>query len=365
MPNFKKNWPCSNDCKCTLCLELHDIKQGTSALGYFNPRLSDKQRSNNNNSSSNNVGLLKAPKKLKGAPPDEPINDNFILRKSLYDFKQMSLMELSNIKKAQSYQEISKKLELNGQRQLLDKKISNSSNNFVDHDTNNNPNSKNDHRTVIYFGDSIKRPTNDEKLQQISKQENDYHARRLCEELNFKREKSIRRSRNFTILRPAPATPIATPKTPDFIQQLKTVLQEKTKTTMFDIPLGSSNNNNNTISTTPHNFTAQIKVEGVAENIQIPEPVFSNNKLVPKQSTDDISDVQKMKESSALPSYIESIVNGVISIRIEDNFQVASRIVNLVNERETVENGDVIVLSEEDADDDPFDWSFVQEWRSR
>lgn len=307
MPNFKKNWPCSTDCKCALCLELHDIKQPPTAQGYFNPRLGEKRAS----------------KKKKG--PDLVPNDNFILKKSLYDLKQMSLLDFSHIKKAQSYQEISEKFGGGGggvSKLMLNKKVSNS---MIE-----DSKLAADHRTVIYFGDSIRRPPPPPKVE--AKAEDDYHARRLCEELNFKRERSIRKSKNFSVVRPAPEVPN------NLMQQLKTVLQEKAQHAEMST-------------------VTQIKLDNgkiTEKKIQIPEPVFSKSrKLIDKSGVD-----------GTLPSFIESVINGVISIRIEHNFEAAKKIVSLVNEREPVVDG--IEFSEEDADEQvDFDWSFVQDWRSR
>lgn len=68
-----------------------------------------------------------------------------------------------------------------------------------------------------------------------------------------------------------------------------------------------------------------------------------------------------------LPSYIESIQNGVINIKIEGNYQRASALVETVAKptRATVQLLGDAEESVSQQSCDSCDWSFVQEWRAR
>lgn len=65
-------------------------------------------------------------------------------------------------------------------------------------------------------------------------------------------------------------------------------------------------------------------------------------------------------ESQELPSFVESVANGVINIKIEGSFQSAIGIVDSV-----VNGHDENEISTQQHSENSFDWSFVQDWRSR
>lgn len=65
---------------------------------------------------------------------------------------------------------------------------------------------------------------------------------------------------------------------------------------------------------------------------------------------------------SDLPSFVESIEGNIINIRVEGSFTRAEDIVRAVKEVSSAQGIDDDVL---DDNSDAFDWSFVQNWRSR
>ncbi|XP_054084439.1 ankyrin repeat and BTB/POZ domain-containing protein 2 isoform X1 [Zeugodacus cucurbitae] len=100
------------------------------------------------------------------------------------------------------------------------------------------------------------------------------------------------------------------------------------------------------------------------------------DELAPKQrSADGLGPKSRGDGDDDLPSYIESVQNGVINIKIEGNYQRASALVETVakptfatvhvcTEAEQLGGGGV----EDNASQqscDSCDWSFVQEWRAR
>lgn len=59
-----------------------------------------------------------------------------------------------------------------------------------------------------------------------------------------------------------------------------------------------------------------------------------------------------------LPSFIESVKDGVINIRIEGTYEHAKSLVKSLADKESV-------YSDIESQNESFDWSFVQEWRAR
>lgn len=388
---------CSADCTCTICLELCSVDQ----------RLTDSK---------------KTKRKYKKCSIQNSVNDNFILKKSESDLRQLCvMMDANRIKKSQSYQEISKKLEANYKsnyrKNFEEYKKMYSTSNLLEEEIPSrqaalmkgacSSSKLTDHRTVIYFGDSFRKST-DEPLKEIPKEQDLYHARRLCEELQFNRQNSVRRSKNFSALRrkaeafaqsrvdqpPGVSIPsnnvevVQMPqkqeaveqksRKPEFVKQLKCVIKGKTKGNEVI-------NNENSVQKTSALPAQKPKVpskQGVAEKINFPEPIF-------KRKAPDIPIGAIQERDKSLPSYIESVVNGVINIRIEENFATASKIVKQIHEPSkkrvkgkvknevTVEGNGQMEFFDEDEPDcyeeideecdegDNFDWSFVQEWRTR
>lgn len=69
------------------------------------------------------------------------------------------------------------------------------------------------------------------------------------------------------------------------------------------------------------------------------------------------SSVSNQGESRDLPPFIDSVVDGVINIKIEGNFQKANELVRKLSMKGNREN-------QKPKDYDNFDWGFVQEWRN-
>lgn len=377
---------CSGDCTCSICRELCGVDQ----------KVNDSK---------------KTKRKYKKCTQTDCVNDNFILKKSESDLRQLNMMmDGSRIKKSQSYQEISRKLEANYQnnyrRNFEEYKKMYSTSNLLEEEPPerqaamklaSSSSKLADHRTVIYFGDSFRKTEDDKPKLEIPKEQDMYHARRLCEELKFSRQNSVRRSKNFSALRrkaeafaqsraeqtvvtiteniPVKSEVEIKPK-PEFVKQLKCVIEGKAKNEgkIPDPPPPPP------ISQKPK---IENKKQGITEKISIPEPIFKRK--APERPPESVHERDK-----SLPSYIESVVNGVINIRIEENFATASKIVKQVHEPNkkrvknkkkeeevTVEgNGQMEFfdedVNEDESDDDDyddekdnFDWSFVQEWRAR
>lgn len=238
---------------------------------------------------------------------------------------------------------------------------------------NNNNNNKNDgakHKVVIYFSDAYNNICNKPN---DAKTNNDIdHAKRLANEMQSKSQSSEN---------------LRETQSNDFMAQLKTVLEEKSKfTNKFD-------NCKPTVRPPLHNkFQAKPAVPAKPNVVQINQPASRKEQINEKS----FSNTQLL-----LPSYIESIdENNVIKLKIEQNFKKASELVHLIaslpkkNKRKSsasnetssihelnfsheiehdIDDGDGMSGSSEDEDDtisEPdegyfYDWSFVQEWRSR
>jgi hypothetical protein len=214
------------------------------------------------------------------------------------------------------------------------------------------------HKVVIYFSDAYNNICN-------NKSDVD-HAKRLASEMQSRAQSSDN---------------LKEPPADDFMTQLKTVLEEKSKFThKFD------------------NFCAAPRPP--LKNKFLGKPAIPAKPNVLQINQLASSQGQINEESSAsgklLPSYIESIdENNVIKLKIEQNFKKASDLVNLISSlpkgsaRKTKRKSDTshetssiheLQFSHEDsdgADDDDddvisepdegyfYDWSFVQDWRSR
>lgn len=97
------------------------------------------------------------------------------------------------------------------------------------------------------------------------------------------------------------------------------------------------------------------------------------NVVAPKQDSAECLG-SKCVNDDDLPSYIESVQNGVINIKIEGNYQRASALVQTVA-KPTLATVHVLAEAEQLAGGvednasqqscDSCDWSFVQEWRAR
>lgn len=182
----------------------------------------------------------------------------------------------------------------------------------------------------------------------------------------------------------------------DFMAQLKTVLEEKSKFTNKFTERSGGNGNN--VVAAANKFKPAVPEK--------PSSSFSNMLQINQSSTNSQKQQQNeinSKSSKLLPSFIESIdENNVIKLKIEQNFRKASELVSLISslpkkskklkkvdcghetssihelnfshegEMECIEE----ICTEDDENDDDdgmsepdegyfYDWSFVQEWRSR
>lgn len=228
--------------------------------------------------------------------------------------------------------------------------------------TNNNEHKRDDagkHKVVIYFSDAYNNICTKANGAQTH---NDIdHANRLANEMQSKTQSS---------------------ESQDFMTQLKTVLEEKSKfSNKFDnfcpAPRPPLKNK----------FLAKpaVPVKPKSNVLQINQPANRHEQINEKS----------LASGKLLPSFIESIdENNVIKLKIEQNFKKASELVDLIsslpnknkkpyrsNETSSIHelnfsHEDVDDASSTGVDDDEdtisepdegyfYDWSFVQEWRSR
>lgn len=216
------------------------------------------------------------------------------------------------------------------------------------------------HKVVIYFSDAYNNICN--KGNGVQSNGDGDHAARLTKEMQLKTQSSENLKDGVQ------------PGGKDFLTQLKTVLEEKSKFThKFD--------NFQPAPKTPplkNKFLEKPKIPEKPNVVQINQPGSGRGQTNEKS----------FENGKLLPSYIESIdENNVIKLKIEQNFKKASELVNLISslpkgrkQRQTNETSSIHELnfSHEDdvrsSDDDTvsepdqgyfYDWSFVQEWRSR
>lgn len=231
------------------------------------------------------------------------------------------------------------------------------------------------HKVVIYFSDAYNNICSN-KINGAQSNNDLDHANRLANEMQSKAQSS----ENLTA---------GNHSTKDFMTQLKTVLEEKSKFThKFDNfcpeprpPLKNK-------------FLAKPAIPEKPNVLQINQPANSHGQINEKS----------FGNGKLLPSYIESIdENNVIKLKIEQNFKKASELVNLISSipnknkkkmrknatsnetssihelnfsHEDIDENDTNAgeggefADEEDTTSEPdegyfYDWSFVQEWRSR
>lgn len=226
------------------------------------------------------------------------------------------------------------------------------------------------HKVVIYFSDAYNNICN--KANGAQSHNDIDHANRLANEMQSKAQSSENLRDNHS--------------TKDFMTQLKTVLEEKSKFThKFD---------NFPPAPRPpplqNKFLTKPAIPEKPNVLQINQPANSHGQINEKS----------FENRKLLPSFIESIdENNVIKLKIEQNFKKASELVNLIStlskrnskkaKRRSVASNETSSIHElnfshedldgvsagDDDDDDGtvsepdegyfYDWSFVQEWRSR
>lgn len=249
-----------------------------------------------------------------------PSNDNFILRRRLSDtdnshapVRIVDSVQKKTLTKSKSYSELWKRFD---PRNVSKKKVK---------EPKNGTKKGDGHKVIIYFGDSI--PHKRQPLTPYKKDGDDFeHARRLCEEIDDKTSSNVTITKDENIVkRKSDDQPVKTKSEVDVMMQLKTVLNQKNKP-----------NNDTTI-------VNKTVVEIPAETGKL------HDKSVETKNGDDLS----------LPSFIESVVNGVVKVKVENNFVHASNLVKCIS------NGPTAKGNDGNANEEYFDWSFVQEWRTR
>lgn len=242
------------------------------------------------------------------------------------------------------------------------------------------------HKVVIYFSDAYNNICNNK--------------------INGSQSNNVNNSNNIDNAARVAKTEMQSKATnKDFMAQLKTVLEEKSK---FTNKFADSN-------------TSQLQSKVPVQNKFLTKPALPEKPSIRSTQINQSNDCgQKAaaaaaatrkdineKSSKLLPSFIESIdENNVIKLKIEQNFKKATELVSLISSlpkkkkatrtrkcdtsnetssihelnfshEEEIDDVDEIYSngsSDEDDDDDVvsepdegyfYDWSFVQEWRSR
>lgn len=263
--------------------------------------------------------------------------------------------------------------------------------------SNKSDHSRNEqHKTVIYFGDSIasrkhhSRPmissssSNSNVNQKVTdllrnvsnKSEDFQHARRLCDEMIFKRQHSIR-----------------LPKT-----RTNGVRDGKCGSSNEHIANGSKTSlssfeSDQNLMIKELKSVVEVKLKNQLQQNQSTKPVIAlekpivPQKIVPlpqRKATNaangvnvqsNVKDVCSLVDSNSkadgdMPSFVDSVANGVINIKIDGSFDMASKLAESLghddgSESEFGENGsDTFLDLCGDANSVHFDWSFVQDWRA-
>lgn len=275
-------------------------------------------------------------------------------------------------------------------------------------------NSKSDdsgkHKVVIYFSDAYNNICN--KVNGVDDGNSDIDRHRFDNNMQSSSSSKV----------PASPSPLKKNSSKEFMAQLKTVLEEKSKfTNKFTDSGGGSSAGvlaNKFKPTVPEKPTYPSTSSSSTNMLLINQPSSSVSSPSKRQQQQQQHEMNG-KSSKLLPSFIESIdENNVIKLKIEQNFRKASELVSLISslpkknkklknvdssrgarggsggggghetssihelnfshegEMECIEeicSEDDEEESEEDDDDgmsEPdegyfYDWSFVQEWRSR
>lgn len=229
------------------------------------------------------------------------------------------------------------------------------------------------HKTVIYFGDSISSKKQHNQLQQQMRAQQrsmnqlnggDHkdepsdlkHAQRLCDEMVFKRQLSSRNEVHskcatdemVTIVNDVKVITTENNANMNIVKHLKSVIEEKCHANSGD----KSN-------------LSDAKKDKTEEKMCASE---SNGKY-----SDELS-ASKVDVGKQLPSFVESVVNGVINIKIEDSYDAATKLVRSIESADTedtdsfdaMDDGNDLFLDVGvEVNNMYLDWSFVQDWRTR
>lgn len=222
------------------------------------------------------------------------------------------------------------------------------------------------HKTVIYFGDSLSNRRQSNKLHRpngtppaTDGQFDLKHANRLCDEMVFQHQKpsnrndltrSSRRSEQSTLLLSAsiPSNGHRPTHEIDFPQPSTGGMAGK--------------GNNGSLPLSPPMPAPPPPPP--------PPPPPSSSQLNNAEPNLQIGDSIELRSDEKLPSFIESIVDGVISIKIDSSYDVASKLLHSIENGksyEKIENNYNDMFSDVDGESNNayLDWSFVQDWRTR
>lgn len=228
------------------------------------------------------------------------------------------------------------------------------------------------HKTVIYFCDSIssKKQHNQLKQQMKAQQLNcgkgaepmdastdSKHAQRLCDEMVFKRQQSVQMQAKTNDIHPKCATDevvtivndvkVIRNEPMNLVKHLKTVIEEKCQSKSEKPPI------------------ADNKKDESDKNLKIASTTEADGTE---------ANTSRVEVGRKLPSFVESVVNGVINIKIDDSYDAATKLVRSI---ESPDTDDTDSFDAMDDSNDLFldvggevnnmylDWSFVQDWRSR
>lgn len=213
-----------------------------------------------------------------------------------------------------------------------------------------------EHKTVIYFGDSIlhKRATDKEAASDSDAR----HASRLCEEMLFKRQKSIR-------------MPTAAPTVKVDLQPMQATSGEKTMNE------ASSEGKSKPRIAKPDrkkllraaNAEDAPANAGAANKGDVIAAKSARNNDAEEKTQRVVGEKRAETESDApkVPSFAGGAESGVINIKIEGSYGLATKLVQSVakDERDGISEEHYNDLVSEDVDNIFHDWSFVQDWRTR
>jgi len=271
---------------------------------------------------------------------------------------------------------------------------------------NNHKSDGGKHKVVIYFSDAYNNICN----KQNGSNDID-HATRLANEMQLKPSISLENVRG------GGESSSSNSQARDFMAQLKTVLEEKSKfTNKFDDCNGGVGNGSGNGATqrapqnkflckppVPEKPNVLVQINHQAPAIVAATATTTTTTTTASSTKQQINGKTFGSSNKLLPSFIESIdENNVIKLKIEQNFKKASDLVNLIaslpkhkqqhkqkrqsnasHETSSIhelnfshddEDSDVVAAVDCDDDDDAisepdegyfYDWSFVQEWRSR
>ncbi|XP_058065392.1 uncharacterized protein LOC131215033 [Anopheles bellator] len=383
---------CTDDCTCSLCRELRGYKLRVKPA----PSKADRDPARDREPQSKYCKNSKLTR-----------NDNFILRRrtSQADFPEECFPDRQvprqppggggvRMKKAQSYNEIPSTNRHYYQPSAMGSKMIKSTNNLTEEDGGrhdgdddyysylapspppsvphegrpraaggNKIERQKDHKVIIYFGDSIAhrksdksrpappppRPLSGTPPPPKASELNVFHAARLCEEsvkMQLQRDGGVKPP---TVREALEKPPAPSPKPgKEFMLQLKSVLEEKSRSAGA-APVSAVPDRTGAVPPPPEakrNHTQVVEIRRVDKTVGT------------------VTD-QPSPSPSPLPSFVESVVDGVIHIKIEESFKVATDIVQAVFEDGGPEGGAGAGAEYEDDVGDPFDWSFVQNWRAR